>query len=1680
MVNLHGSLKARQQPGGYLASIFKMPQTGSVLTQPTVAFNSQYRDPAETLDNEQPWYEVVGKSIAAAPVDIVDSIAAIAPGVERGEVNSAVYDTIGLPGFAAWVEQNQGAVEIASGLIGGITIAGIAEKAATKLILAGATRASGIARAVTPFVNNIAKAEKAANAALLEAAASGNALRFWSAGPMREFTTTRIAAGLYKGAVSEIAVVAALHNNSAVWDDDMVTNGIFVGLGLGISGGVAGIGARAATMKWANSVVAREAFANAADPGATERVLASLPMGQQPLRDAQLERGPLKSSEFTAAALNARRDDSAAVTKGLQPRVDVRPEIQTGMEKLAHQFLQVMANKGVAHLPGTSFPTRASGGGAHIITAAHRDPTFLLGATEIGQVPAGASPKQLVQDRKNGLDGVALSRTSTQEQKDLAYERGQESLLFLLNKTWVDADTAEEFARYQPDKIKFRPTAKGSNELVWDSQVSGGRLTLREDGKLSKDFGLLDITDQLGVLEAMNHMLSSGKLKGIVVPKNADWLQLDFALEAARRGVKVDYQSVAKLRDLEDVQLQSFKLKAQHAKKLKMAGKDLDFKARFSLNLSQATTLEAEADAGGDLFMAVLQASRRKNITMSQLRGARLQAMRNLDLGSELTLDTELTGDFFSFNRGTVTNRKNQWLPVLMGTMKDPAKVSWTRVDLAALVTEQKAISQRLMIRDTNAPVSSGLTQQVIESPEYMVAGDIAGAADNQMGGTSGPLSATASQFITQTQRNRFAPMMQAAQTLRRTINRVVEITLDSVLEKLSDHTKALSAASGSPSRLMYNNYASNAAGWDIKAAIPGGKGVVFELADSAANRSRLTSRGQTFAKGMILTDARGVEVTLDSTADAARQSLENEYRLLLAERNSQRIARGLDPIKTRPFYVPPPNTRGKIIGFTMDQNNRVVPGGTIIADSEEQFRDMRAALNKQLKPEHTFVTQDSIEDFHDMWEQAMMGFTAPGDFIDPRALAGPNRQQLGKLTGVSINAQAYEEALDFLKTGYEQVGNGVVRQVFDSQLKIARVRHAANVANHTTPAGAKDIWQTFEETLLGIPGTARPKGINPAVKAIEEFTDKILSTSWRTASGVSRGVVSSLHLRDLIRRVPGFKAAGVKTFDDLAAELGAHMPIADALEYASYVSGGKSPLLTRDVARAVNRIGAGVVLRWLEMPHAIMNMVGIISALPQVAMAKSLPSVGKVNGVGIVDTGRIMARGFKRQFDKNFWNSPDGRHMVEYGDATQDVAELHHQLSLLDSKGAFMRFMTGDPRYANYASLSGKAKASAYLKFKGLEGMASIITDTSENMSRRWAHIVGLELADHYGIVGLEARHNFARNVANDATANYDPLNRPEIFQSAFGTMYGLFLSYTQNYYERMFRWMEDGDFKSVGRSLAIQASMFGVAGVPGFRQLEALMGGHEEDDSLIDGIYRRFGGPAGAVVTQGGVNQLSTLLGLPAVALHTRGDVSIRHPGIDFAAGTSPLPIGLEVIRDIASGMIETVGKMVDPKVPGSARHYAEVMARNMPSRAMKGWLSTLAVEGQEIDQYGNIMSETKNWAEVGYRLMGLRSARQQAEIEGYYMNQKAKAIDADRMAPVRAATRTLIRAGEFNRLPEVFQKYLDAGGHPWNYSSWMQGIVKEARQSRAQNQLTSMMRSQGSQDLVKRLVRMTGFYE
>ncbi len=481
------------------------------------------------------------------------------------------------------------------------------------------------------------------------------------------------------------------------------------------------------------------------------------------------------------------------------------------------------------------------------------------------------------------------------------------------------------------------------------------------------------------------------------------------------------------------------------------------------------------------------------------------------------------------------------------------------------------------------------------------------------------------------------------------------------------------------------------------------------------------------------------------------------------------------------------------------------------------------------------------------------------------------------------------------------------------------------------------------------------------------------------------------------------------------------------------------------------------------------MNMIGIVTNMPSILRSPNTPLLGMMTGatgkkVGVVDSYRILAGGFKDMLSKE--KHADWLTMVKNGDTNQSILELNVLASNVESRSTFNRIMLGDKTVHTTGKIPRNlSEMGDLVKNKGIDGMISLATDTTESMSRTWAHFIGLRLADLNGIVGTEARHSFARDVANQAIANYNPLNKPELYQTSLGSMLGLFGSYMQQYNQRLFRWMETGDYMSVGRQLAMQGGLFGVTSVPGYNALESLFTGMGDNPeaTLTDAIYAKYGPMVGSVIAHGGVQEIPKIFGADeSVAIYTRGDTNFRSPTLD----PSRLMAGLGVVRSLAEGAWEVGQKALSSDDELTARSVSEIMARQMPNRTLKGTMQVLFNGGQEIDKNGQIISMPQSDFETGLRMLGLRSGRQQGEVEAYYANTTMRRRLAGRMETVRDNTRSLLRSGQPFEPMDVFNKYVEAGGSPTHFQTWIKDQIGAVQDTRGMRNFVESLKSPKSQ--------------
>lgn len=1344
------------------------------------------------------------------------------------------------------------------------------------------------------------------------------------------------------------------------------------------------------------------------------------------------------------------------------------------------------------------------------------------------------------------IDPEDLSRAEeitelTAFKRRLEHEKNLTPIAFIDGERATLSDMASFDGWVEPDIVN----SKVDSALVPDKKIDlwevrtespkGGpgvdsNLDIYLPGNVSLDKA--DHNDILRLYRVANRAIENLKTKAqITVPDNATWFQLDIAEEILQRSgnrVKVLWP---KGLSRETAQVESFAqkalairnevLKRKNEVKKVAAGKKIRGKPplteeevlsrmRVRYNLPKLSAYErgvlgtSEHPIEGLLRGAGDVPDEIRKVSLPDLKKAIADYKRIGDIQPVSAKDIEsLSGTSFRF----MLDESGKPIKPLLGYARPFAPHEWTKDNIAERMAARKIQVMGFLAGPNAAPTTQRGATAILSSPDFdaasrthelmetQVQGSLVGAANQGPWGTAGK------SVIAREMRDRDSPIMLAASRLQNMVQTMMRGELKDVSEKAFGDTLAvLDSPRNVKTKLLLNQFHSYRGGWDLAwdsetkmtefavRETPDG-GVVYApvLDTTEKNKERWRQfYGTEMPAGQTLVSPNGTEVVLDELG----LDIQNRFNLvterLRQEKNTLNRSQGLREIERVELYTPPPSIQGKFVGFTMGPDNQIIPGGTIITNTQEEFNRQLAELRKSELLQtmgNVFRTRDQIQDFASIWDRAQM------DMIDPgtTAIQG-GKGSRGALSGMNVDVNAFDNALANVRDQFLRHGNDMIEVIMRDQINAAKAR--ANIAGGVTRNRAgfyrdqkyRSIHDMYLENLLGrsplsSPGSLAGRFYNTIEGTIDSFLTASAPTLSRTGAAAADKWQALNAWLDPVK--PWSKEPTAKRdFESLTAALGEHMPFKSAVEMAEARGLGSAPKQLADLMGVASRFTAAVMLRMLETAMPVMNLAGMVNAMPAVirhfgprageSAAEYSARIGHSaniftlpdgRSIGTMDMGKIATRAFSKAWTRD--RHPDYAYMVRNGYLTQEVAEFQRQFGSIETKKDWERFMFGDPAKAKEGGIKGKFAE------KGLIGWMSIATDKSEDFSRSWGHMVGLEIAETLGIKRMAAKHQFAHDIANKMIANYNPHNRPEVFQGAVGSLFGLFQSFIMNYYARMFRYIETKDYRSLATQYATQAGLFGVTTVPGWNEMNNFF--FDVTDGEGDpttGIHERFGQSAGDLIFGGVISNIPKLFGLGAVDLYSRGDTAVRLPGINLPPA---LTMGTKILQGLGEGIQAFWGD--NPALSGT--QVAEIVSNMMPNRPIAGMIEQWFASGNDTDNYGQLVVDTKSRMESVYRILGTRSMRQSRELEAFYSNKSAMEEKASKDDILRTATRSAIRAGKFDSLPAIGEQYIQNGGDPRYFRRWLRTQYEAATETRAERQLDDVLNNPQKMDMVMRLL-------
>lgn len=1289
------------------------------------------------------------------------------------------------------------------------------------------------------------------------------------------------------------------------------------------------------------------------------------------------------------------------------------------------------------------------------------------------------------------------------EAKELQYKASQTPVTMLEPGEWMPLELGELADNYVPRAVVAEGGLGEGNLKIWSREQakkgdpilgvgSDGELYLPGNGRLEA----LKIEDMLALYHVGNKAVRdmAAASHKLVLPAKPNWFQLDMAEQLLKATDDDSMVQFPASMTRESAKVESFAQKVDSLRRREMAIKfaqkrgiaeGLDeaklFEQKIFFNLPRLTSYQQGLMGTHETPLDFLMAGFKSG---DQIRGTDyLEIIKGLNDSKRITQFTEETADTLDDLQGNSFNflmdREGTPIKPIVAYKRPLAPTDWTRDSLFVRQATKSANLREHLVGESADPITREIAAALMANPNTAEARRVMELADDQGRSfipgfrNSAPQTTTGSLINAVTTRERRDVdnlVMLAASKVKETETRVTNSIMKQIITNaMGDNISLVNSPRNIETKMLLNQFHTFRPGWElardpIATTLPSGKaGYKFVLDhESAVNKKWFKENfGRDLNKGQVLLSPNGTEIVLDELGMDTLNRMQNVHKAEIAMKNTLLRSQGLQELKEVPLYAAPANDKGKFVAYVFDLQDNVVPGKKISANTAEGLTAAIEAEQKNLKAGYSIRQRGKVESFMSLWDKAQM------DFIAPNTTAiQPKKQNFGKATASQMNPAAFDEALVTMRDNMVRHGSDVLEVLFDDPIKAARAR--ASIARVESGIGEKatqhsSIYDRYTQNLLGRNALgAKDSFVGTIYETIEQRLNGLLSSPAAMSIGDTyQG------LKDFLRISGPSSPVSGKNFNKLSQSLGKYMPYKSAMEMVERETGQRTPKEISDLSNKLSWFEAASRLRWFESMHAVANIGSILANTPSVIKAlqpmagESLEEAAKRNSslVMMMNQGEGQAIGVLHT-PKLLWTSmrdawkkvPDEftQKAIRLGYMDQEVAEFNRAWGAIDSKAGWRGFVFGNEA-ADSSTVAGKVAKSG-----GLDKWLGLMSDKSEAFSRQWGMYAGRRAAEAVGIRNVDDQLAFAHEITNKLIANYDPQNRAEVFQGALGAPLGLFQSYVINYYQRMFRYLETGDSRSLATQYATQSAIFGVGSVPGWNAVNwAFFDSKQaEGDDPVESMYKRFGTADADLIMHGTLSNIPKIFGGDGMSLYTRGDSEFRMPVVN-------IPVA-DTLKRLWSGIGAGIGQL---KAEGglSLNHTAEILSNMITNRPLAGMLETGAAHGFDTSWDGQVVSQARTTGESIYRILGVRAMRQQKEIELFYANRNAQEEQNARKTSLRVATRSAIRDGRYDEVPGLFKKYVDQGGDPRGFTKWVKETYSSAVDSRGERMLTKAMKDE-----------------
>lgn len=845
--------------------------------------------------------------------------------------------------------------------------------------------------------------------------------------------------------------------------------------------------------------------------------------------------------------------------------------------------------------------------------------------------------------------------------------------------------------------------------------------------------------------------------------------------------------------------------------------------------------------------------------------------------------------------------------------------------------------------------------------------------------------------------------------------------------------------------------------GWDVEAVeyLADGKSAQFVLkADSEQNKKLMQRWFQTdlpagqknYMPDMSISARKAGAVPLRVTKLSA-DFMDEVSRLSIgagAEDNALRAARGKGAIQLRAWHLPAPELSMENAWFVRDEAGDVVDLYYLGTEAQNKARALAASekLGAANKGRYIANSYESTRLQH-QWSDDPLHFI---NYSDQHLKTGAAIEGGSARAEIDRTSNTIDKMVNTLAQQYVNVGTRARAAIFEPQIRFAREASLYAGKPSGLASGENNIFDRYLAQLYSRTTQSGSGFVSRGYKLFENAYDATLTYLYGVKSelsaGSAEGVAAARGLKKLVKdNVSDAEFHQYKKLENWS-------PFETTLDWMESTHREMDTSFARKHAVLLSKASATMSLRFLDVGTMLLNYSSLMTnTLPIIRAMR--PRAGQSFDQWISENAAWGSRLSSKDVITfspmramvstigNYWN---GKHLK--------------RLERAAAEGIF------DPEWLRLEQamvVAPKRKGNEWVE-KAAE-WSTKAADHSEIMSRRIAFGLGLDLGESLFKLTDDRNLNiFATHFMNQMIGNYNPRNKPGMYQGALGLPLGAFMTYMFNYYKRMFGYLEKGEWSTLAAQFATQASFFGAQSVPGWALFNHyLFSDYDGSDNLATRLDRKLTPGVAELVLHGSLTGIPKIFGVDAPAFYPRGSVDMTQmPATPADWQRAPPVIFLKSLWD---GAAATMGNAM---AGANLQQQEEILANYSTNRAIKFVMETAA--GARVDRAGQMVdSSVRDFASIAAGLVGTVPASARRVQDAYNAQQLVEVNQANARSKLNDHMRAMMRSGNFGTIDvqDIMLRYIKSGGNPAYFGTWLRNNVEASFFPKGERKLLELSR-------------------